>query len=361
MRKTGKRTLAVLTAAVLAAASLAGCGSKSSEPAAGVSAAPENTENSAAASGTTDTSNAKVTIKVSLSQAASEPPVQAANHFKEIVEEKSGGEIKVEIYPDNQLGNERDVIEGMQLGTVEMAMTSVATFSNFVPSINIFCLPTLWTDKENMYAALDSDEIGMSYGPDCESKGFHLMGYLDLGTRHIMTTQKVINSIDDLKGLKIRTMENPVQLDSFTAFGASPLPMAYGELYTALEQNIIDGAEAANTNYYAKKFYEAAPNWAMVGWTNDLGICVVAKTFYDSLSEEHKAIVDECTREMIELERELYVASEEESLELLKAEGINITTPDRKPFEEASEKVYDQWADKVGGRDKIDAIINFGK
>ena len=88
------------------------------------------------------------------------------------------------------------------------------------------------------------------------------MGFLDLGTRHIMTTQKTINSIEDLKNLKIRTMENQVQLDSFTAFGASPLPMAYGELYTALQQNIIDGAEAANTNYYSKKFYEAAPHWA---------------------------------------------------------------------------------------------------
>ena len=212
-----------------------------------------------------------------------------------------------------------------------------------------------------MYSVLDSDEIGMSYSGDCEEKGFHLMGFLDLGTRHIMTTQKTINSIEDLKNLKIRTMENQVQLDSFTAFGASPLPMAYGELYTALQQNIIDGAEAANTNYYSKKFYEAAPHWAMVGWTNDLGICVVAKNFYDSLSDEHKQIIDECTKEMIDKERELYTASEDECLELLKGEGIEITEPDREPFIEAAQSVYDQWGDKVGGRDKIDAIVNFGK
>ncbi len=308
-----------------------------------------------------DTSNAKVTIKVSLSQAAQEPPAQAANYFKEILEERSNGEIKVEVYPDNQLGNERDVIEGMQLGTVEMAMTSVAPFSSFVPSINIFCLPFLWEDKEHMYSALDSQELGMAYSSDCESKGFHLVGYLDLGTRHIMTTTKEINSIEDMKGLKIRTMENQVQLDSFTAFGANPLPMAYGELYTALEQNIIDGAEAANTNYYSKKFYEAAPNWAMVGWNNDLGICVIAKNFYDSLSDDHKKLVDECAREMIEKERELYTASESECLELLKAEGVKITEPDRQPFIDAAQTVYDQWADKVGGRDKIDAIINFQK
>ena len=122
-----------------------------------------------------------------------------------------------------------------------------------------------------------------------------------------------------------------------------------------------DRAEAANTNYYSKKFYEAAPHWAMVGWTNDLGICVVAKNFYDSLSDEHKQIIDECTKEMIDKERELYTASEDECLELLKGEGIEITEPDREPFIEAAQSVYDQWGDKVGGRDKIDAIVNFGK
>ena len=99
----------------------------------------------------------------------------------------------------------------------------------------------------------------------------------------------------------------------------------------------------------------------MVGWNNDLGICVIAKTFYDSLSDEHRQIVDECTREFIEKERELYTASEDECLELLKQEGVNITEPDRQPFIDAAQTVYDQWADEVGGRDKIDAIINFGQ
>lgn len=310
--------------------------------------------------GDSTSSGDSVTIKVSLSQAATEPPVVAAQYFEQIVEERSGGAIQVEVYPDNQLGNERDVIEGIQLGTVEMAMTSVAPFSGFVSDINIFCLPFLWRDKEHMYAALDSDEVGMSYAEQCQEKGFHLMGYLDLGTRHIMTTKKTINSIDDLKGLKIRTMENQVQLDSFSAFGANPLPMAYGELYTSLEQNIIDGAEAANTNYYSKKFYEAAPHWAMVGWTNDLGICVMSDSFYNELSDENKAIVDECVKEMIDKERELYTASEDECLGYLKDAGVEITEPDRQPFIDAAQKVYDDWADKVGGRDKIDAIISYG-
>ena len=137
MRKREIKRISALVMTAAAAAFLAGC------------AAPEGNE--------------EVLIKVSLSQAAQEPPSLAAEYFKEIVEERSGGSIRVDVFPDNQLGNERDVIEGIQLGTIEMAMTSVAPFSSFVPSINIFCLPFLWEDKEHMYAALDSQEIGMSY------------------------------------------------------------------------------------------------------------------------------------------------------------------------------------------------------
>lgn len=201
MKKNVKRFVSMTMAMLVAAGSLAGCGGGGSA---------STGESAKAAANTGGSSSGAVTVKVSLSQAATEPPVKAAEYFKEIVEERSNGEIKVEVYPDNQLGNERDVIEGMQLGTVEMAMTSVAPFSSFVPSVNIFCLPFLWRDKEHMYSVLDSDEIGMSYSGDCEEKGFHLMGFLDLGTRHIMTTQKTINSIEDLKNLKIRTMENQV-------------------------------------------------------------------------------------------------------------------------------------------------------
>ena len=193
MKKNVKRFVSMTMAMLVAAGSLAGCGGGGSA---------STGESAKAAANTGGSSGGAVTVKVSLSQAATEPPVKAAEYFKEIVEERSNGEIKVEIYPDNQLGNERDVIEGMQLGTVEMAMTSVAPFSSFVPSVNIFCLPFLWRDKEHMYSVLDSDEIGMSYSGDCEEKGFHLMGFLDLGTRHIMTTQKTINSIEDLKNLR---------------------------------------------------------------------------------------------------------------------------------------------------------------
>ena len=283
-----------------------------------------------------------------------------AEKFAEEVDRLSGGSMKISVYPNSVLGGDRELLESCKDGDIPFVVQNTAPQVTFMKDTAVFDMPALFETIDEVREHVDNLEFMELMQQVYHDGGYELLGYADQGFR-VMTTNKKVESLADFKGQKIRTMENQVQLDSFTAFGASPLPMAYGELYTALQQNIIDGAEAANTNYYSKKFYEAAPHWAMVGWTNDLGICVVAKNFYDSLSDEHKQIIDECTKEMIDKERELYTASEDECLELLKGEGIEITEPDREPFIEAAQSVYDQWGDKVGGRDKIDAIVNFGK
>lgn len=300
-----------------------------------------------------------VTIKFSLSQAATEPAVLAANAFKEEVEEKSGGSIVVEVYPDNQLGSERDVIEGLQLHTVEMVDPANAVLTNFIDELSLFELPMLFENKDHVYAVLD--DIGMSYAPQCEAQGFKLLGWFDMGSRNIMTVKKPIGSMDDLAGLKIRTQESTANMAGFTAFGANPTPMAYNELYTSLESGVLDGAEAANTNYYLKAFYEVAPNWAVVGWLECVNPVLMDLQFYNKLSDEQKAIVEEAAVDMIQLERELYSKSEDDYLEELKAKGVNITYPDREPFKEASQKAYEQFAPNVGGMDKIEAVINYGR
>jgi tripartite ATP-independent transporter DctP family solute receptor len=296
-------------------------------------------------------------IKASLSQNPQEPQVKAVELFKQIVEDKSEGIVKVEIYPNNQLGNQRDVVEGIQLGTIQMSNVA-SVLAGFVRELNIFELPFLFENKDHFYAVLDS-AIGESLRPAFEKRGFHLLGYFDAGVRHVMTVDKPVNSIGDLRGLKIRTMENPLHLAAFKAFGANPMPMAYGELYTALEQHVIDGAEAANTNYLSKKFYEPAPQWAMVGWIHLIETVIMSRYFYERLPQEHQKIIDEAALEMIRKERQWYSESEDEALHQLVGEGVKVTRPDRKPFVEASQKVYKEWADKVGGMDLIERIIRF--
>jgi len=296
-------------------------------------------------------------IKASLSQNPGEPQVRALKLFKKLVEEKSAGKLVVEIYPNNQLGNQRDVVEGIQLGTIQMSNIA-SVMASFVKEVNIFELPFLFENRKHFYAVLDS-EIGKDLRPAFARCGFHLLGYFDAGVRHIMTVDKSIDSINDLKGLKIRTMENPLHLDAFKAFGANPLPMAYGELYTALEQHVIDGAEAANTNYFSKKFYEPAPYWTMVGWIHLIEYVTMSRYFYERLPQEYKLIIDDAAAVIIDKERRWYQENDQLVLEKLKDAGVHITYPDRKDFSEASIEVYENWAYRVGGLDLIEQIIHF--
>ena len=346
------RVLSFGLASILAL-SMTACASKTAEPAGTQANAGQ------AADAKPDAAPAKdaVTIKFSLSQAATEPAVQAANDFKKEVEEKSGGSIVVEVYPDNQLGSERDVIEGLQLHTVEMVDPANAVLTNFIDELSIFELPMLFENKDHVYAVLD--DIGMSYADKCEAQGFKLLGWFDMGSRNIMTVKKPVESMADLSGLKIRTQESTANMAGFTAFGAAPTPMAYNELYTALESGVLDGAEAANTNYYLKAFYEVAPNWAIVGWLECVNPVLMDLQFYENLSDDQKAIVDEAAGNMVKQERELYAKSEDDYLKELEAKGVNITYPDREPFKEASKKAYDEFASHVGGMEKIDAVINY--
>ena len=297
-------------------------------------------------------------MKVDSPAPIEEPGSQALLRFTELVNERSNGRIKAKLYAAGALGVNRSVTEGLQLGTIEMTMPSNSPLALFVPSLYIFELPFLFENNKHMFAVLDS-KIGRSFIPDLEEQGFHLLGYFTFGVRHIMTTKKAINSIEDLKGLKIRTMECSLHLDAFKAFGASPLPMAYNELFLALQTGMIDGAEAANSNYYSKRFFEVAPNWAQIGWLRLVAPVIISKKFYDKLPADLQKIVDEALQELVDYERDLYTRVSEQRLEQLKAAGVKVTYPDRAPFVEASKAVYEKWADRVGGRKKIDEIVNF--
>ena len=300
------------------------------------------------------------TIRAHYTNSPGEPQVQGAELFKKIVEEKTDGKVKVEIYPNNQLGESMEVLASVQNATIQMANVT-GPMVNFVPEVKIFELPFMFRDKEHLNAVLDDPEVTNPIREAMEAKGFHLLGLEDVGLRHIMTTKATgpIKSINDLEGLKIRLMENPIHLEAYRAFGAAPLPMAYGELYTALEQNVIDGAEAANINYYSKSFYEPAPYWAQVGWINLIGYTVMSKTFYDSLPAEYQKIIDDASKESTRLERKLYAEWEVERLEDLKAKGVEVSYPDVEPFRKAAQKVYEKYADEVGGMELIDAIRNY--
>ncbi len=294
-------------------------------------------------------------IKAALSQNPGEPQVRAMESFKRIVEEETDGRFVVRLYPNNQLGNQRDIVEGLQLGSIEVSNIA-SVMSAFVPETNLFELPFLFDGPVHFDSVLDGP-IGQRLRPAFEKRGLRLLGYFDAGERHIMTTTTAIESLWDLQGLKIRTMENPLHLAAFRAFGANPLPMAYGELYTALEQGVIDGAEAADPNYLAKRFYEPAPNWARVGWIRLLEYVIMSRSFYERLSAEDRRIIDSAVQTMVREQRALYRAAADSALAKLQQVGVHVTFPDRMPFREAAREVYAAWAERVGGMALIDEIL----
>lgn len=294
-------------------------------------------------------------VKAALSQNPSEPQVRAVELFAELVAQGTEGRIRVEIYPNNQLGNQRDVVEGLQMGSVELANIA-SVMASFVPEVNLFELPFLFDGPEHFDVVVDGG-VGRSLAPAFRERGLHLLGYFDAGERHIMTAGGPVERLEDLAGLKIRTMENRLHLAAFQAFGANPLPMAYGELYTALEQGVIDGAEAADPNYYAKRFFEPAPFWARVGWIRLMEYVVMNLDFYDGLSPENRQVIDEAARIMILQERAWYRAEADSALERLRKAGVEITDPDREPFRKAARKVYEEWAGEVGGMARIREIL----
>jgi TRAP-type C4-dicarboxylate transport system substrate-binding protein len=258
--------------------------------------------------------DAVYTIRVGVSTVPTEPPSIALKRFAKLVGERSDNKIKVEVYEGGVLGMDRDLIEGVLLGTVQMHMAANSPLASFVPELMIFEMPFLFKDNEHFDAVMDS-QLAWEYASALEEKGFHLLGFWSHGVRHILTP--------------------------------------------ALETGAIDGAEAANSNYYGNRLYEVAKNWAQVGWLHLVAPLVMSKTYYDNLPADLQKILDDTGREVGAFERALYVKRDKELLSQLQADGVNVTYPDREPFIEAAKAVYDQWADKVGGSEKIQAIIDF--
>ena len=283
-----------------------------------------------------------ITLKASHNANADEPYGVGMRKMAEILEEKTDGAATIEVFDNATLGDEMESIQGTQIGTVDIAVTANSTLSNFVPDLSVFSLPFLFEDAEQMDRALSDPEVLDAIGGALDAQGFHLLAVFSAGTRHIMTKEP-IESLADLEGLKIRTMQNPAHVDTFNAFGANATPIAYTELYGALETGVVDGAEAANTNFFSQKFYEVAPDWAVVGWLELVAPVIMGKAAYEALPDNVKTALDEAALEAGKAERAAYLASDNARFADLEEVGVKITRPDTTAFREAAAPVQEKY------------------
>ncbi|WP_137045268.1 TRAP transporter substrate-binding protein [Pseudolabrys sp. FHR47] len=284
-------------------------------------------------------SAAEVVLKASHNANATEPYNLGLERMNEILKKKTGDKAEIKIFPNAQLGDEKESIQGTQLGTIDIAVTANETLVNFVPDLSVFSMPFLFGDAAQMNRALADPAVRDDVNKILAKKGFHLLGFFSAGTRHIMT-KKPIKSIADLHGMKIRTMQNPAHIAAFKDFGANPTPLAYSELYGALQTGVVDGAEAANTNYFSKKFYEVAPDWALLGWLELVAPVIMGEQRFQALPKNVQVALTDAANEASAYQRKVYLDSDNKLFDELVKQGVKVTKPDPAPFRAAAEKVY---------------------
>lgn len=276
--------------------------------------------------------------------------IAARDVFKKYVEEKSAGKIKVEIYPNGQLGSDRQAIEAVQLGTIQMTIPAAAVLSGFEKKFQVFDLPYLFKSKEAAYKALDG-ELGKKLNQEVEKIGLINMAYGENGFRHISNNKKPIEKPADLKGLKIRTMENPVHLATFKALGANPTPIAFGELYTALQQGTVDAQENPIPLVFTSKFYEVQKYYSLDGHVYAATVVLINKDFFSQLPADLQKVVREGAEKYRDEQRKISSQQDVEMLDALKKSGMmvnELTDAQKQVFIDATLPVYDQFKDVLG-------------
>jgi len=286
----------------------------------------------------------------------SDPNHETALSFAEKVKGSTNGEYEVEIFPSAQLGGEVDAIEGVLLGTIDISVPSAATLANWVPEMNVLNMPFAFRDWDH-YTKVAQGELLDKIIEKAAEKNIRVLGMLTSGSRQIMTRDP-LNSFEDLRGRKIRTVQNPVHVATFNAFGANATAIAYTEVYSSLQTGVVDGGDAANTNYYTEKFYEVAPYWALVNWLFYSNCIIMREDKYQALPDEQKALLSKIGRETGAEHFVRYRKSDEGMLDKLKAAGVTVTTLDAEPFRAASQKVYDEFLKTETEKDLLNLILS---
>ena len=280
----------------------------------------------------------------------------AAEKFKELVEKRSQGALTVTIFPNAKLGDERTLLERMKMGIVDAGIITNGPIINFVPSFGVIDLPFLFRDPKHAYKVLDGS-IGQKLMADLESQGWKGLAFGERGFRNLTNSKRTVNKPDDVKGLKIRVMQNPVYVDSFKALGANAVPMAWTEVLTALQQGTVDGQENPLNVIMAFKLYESQKYLSITRHAYAPAPIIMSMGTWKKLTPVQQEMVKKAAQEAAEHERAWDNKMEADWLKDLKAKGMIVATPDLKPFQKAVQPVYDQYTAKYG-KALIDSIRN---
>lgn len=269
----------------------------------------------------------------------SHPVHRGMLYMAEKLSEKSGGRMRVDIYPSGQLGQERDLIELLQIGSLAMTKVSTAALEAFVPEMKIFGLPYAFRDDEHRWKVLNG-EIGKRLLLAGEKFFLRGMCYYDAGSRSFYTKDVPIHSPVDLKGLKIRVMNSPTSFAMVQALGGSATPIPWGELYTALQQGVVDGAENNPPSFYLSRHYEVCKYYSLDEHTAVPDIVLMSTVVWQSLSLQEQQWLQQAIDESVEHQKKLWQESTEHALREVQQSGVKVIYPNKQPFQQAVQELH---------------------
>ena len=292
---------------------------------------------------------APIPIKVGHVNPPGDPSYDAWEFFKKTLEAKSNGRFAVSLYPAGQLGEERELIEQVKMGSVDLVTVNSAPLSLHFPKFDLFVLPYLWRDEPHLWRFADGP-IGQKLAEDFEkATNIELIAYWANGVRHMFLPKKAINTPDDFKGVKVRVMNNEVYIGLFNALGAMPTPMAYGEVYTALSTGVIDAAENDTSGYLAMKFYEPAKYFSMTSHVVAVKIALANPAFLKKIPADLRPLFDQVTKETRDWQRNRYAEKQKMDIEWMKTHKIFVNeVKDLSAFQAKVKPLWDKYTPKIG-------------
>jgi len=284
---------------------------------------------------------APVTIKFAHGGSTEHQYHIGAEEFKRLVEERSNKEIIVNIFPQGQLGSERDAIEGVRMGTIQMgALAAAGPLPSFVPEMGVLGTPYVLQSRKQAYAVLDG-AFGEELNKLISQKRMINLCFWEVGFRHFTSANKAIKTPADLKDLKIRVQESKVWMEFIKTLGGVPTPISFGELYSALQQGVVDGQENPIATIYSMRYYEVQKFVTLDGHTYEAAAVLINPKFYNGLSEKHREIVRQAALDARDNQRKKLEQLDAERLEIIKKAGVTIEeNPDLAAFVEATKDFY---------------------
>lgn len=281
-------------------------------------------------------------LKLAHSLPTDHPVHQAMAFMAERCSELSAGKLQIEIYPSEQLGSEQQCVELLQIGSLAITKVSAAVMESFTDDYKVLGLPYIFRDSSHAVKVLDG-EIGRELLLSTEDRFIHGLCFYDAGSRSFYTITKPILKPSDLNGMKIRVMKSKTAMDMVKALGGSPTPISYGELYTALQSGVVDGAENNPPSFYTSHHYEVCKHYALDEHTSVPDVLIISQHIWNKLTEEERQWIQQAATESVPVERRLWYESVRKSLEEVKKAGVTVYYPDKSLFAEQVKGVYDTY------------------